>query len=94
MGDIAQQPPGESPSSSVGGSIDPRMMPSMTQRTIKKRVRNRYGLDTRHMGFEKRYVINKQTGRANQLFQCLYCPNKSTKLCNMVDHQKTHRRKP
>lgn len=35
---------------------------------IKKRVRNRYGHDTRHMGFVKQYVVNEQTGRANQLF--------------------------
>lgn len=38
------------------------------KKVIKKRVRNRYGTDTRHMGFIKQYVYNEKTGRANQLF--------------------------
>ena len=37
----------------------------LRNKVIKKRIRNKYGRDTRHMGFEKRYVINEQTGRAN-----------------------------
>ena len=28
------------------------------RKVIKKRIRNKYGRDTRHMGFEKRNVIN------------------------------------
>ena len=31
----------------------------LRNKVIKKRVRNKYGRDTRHMGFEKRYVINE-----------------------------------
>lgn len=73
---------------------DPRM--STVQRpltkTIKKRVRNRYGSDTRHLGFTKKFVQNPKTGRANQLFCCLKCTIKTPKLCNMIDHQKTHQR--
>jgi hypothetical protein len=34
-------------------------------KVIKKRVRNRYGSDTSHMGFVKQYVVNEDTGRAN-----------------------------
>lgn len=64
---------------------------SFRKKIIKKRVRNRYGSDTRHMGFSKHYVINDSTGRANQLFKCLFCPIKTPKLCNMLDHQKTHK---
>ena len=59
-------------------------------KTIKKRVRNRYGSDTRHLGFTKKFVQNPKTGRANQLFCCLKCNIKTPKLCNMIDHQKTH----
>ena len=29
------------------------------KKTIKKRLRNRYGTDTRHMGFQKQYVVNE-----------------------------------
>ena len=43
------------------------------KKAIKKRVRNRYGPDPSHMGFEKHYMVNEQTGRANQLFKCLKC---------------------
>ena len=32
---------------------------SSRHKVIKKRIRNKYGRDTRHMGFEKRYVINE-----------------------------------
>jgi len=60
-------------------------------KSIKKRVRNRYGPDPRHMGFEKHYMVNDTTGRANQLFRCLKCHIQTPKLCNMIDHQKTHR---
>ena len=60
-------------------------------KVIKKRVRNRYGSDPTYMGFSKKYVVNAKTGRANQVFHCLFCPLKTPKLCNMMDHQKTHR---
>ena len=68
-------------------------MSSTPKKVIKKRVRNRYGMDTSHMGFVKQYVVNEATGRANQLFRCLKCCIKTPKLCNMIDHQKTHRNK-
>jgi hypothetical protein len=76
---------------------DPSYVPGRRQvarvgsKPIKKRVRNRYGNNTEHLGFTKVYVIKEQTGRANQLFKCLHCPVKMPKLCNMIDHQKTHR---
>ena len=36
-----------------------------SSKVIKKRVRNRFGSDTCHMGFVKQFVENEQTGRAN-----------------------------
>jgi hypothetical protein len=35
------------------------------KKAIKKRVRNRYGPDPSYMGFEKHYMVNESTGRAN-----------------------------
>lgn len=64
----------------------------LTPKPIKKRIRNRFGNDTQHLGFEKQFVVNEQTGRANQLFSCLHCHIRTPKLCNIVEHQKTHRR--
>ena len=37
----------------------------LLHKTIKKRVRNRYGNDTSQLGFVKHYVVNNKTGRAN-----------------------------
>ena len=67
-----------------------RRVPTL-KKVIKKRVRNRYGPDPSYMGFEKHYMVNEGTGRANQLFRCLKCHIQTPKLCNMIDHQKTHR---
>ena len=69
----------------------PRIKIDKTGRVIKRRRRNRFGDDTTHMGFQKVFVVNELTGRNNQLFKCLRCPIKTPKLCNMLDHQKTHR---
>ena len=57
---------------------------------VKRRVRNRFGPDPSYMGFSKTFVINKATGRANQLLRCLRCNIKTSKMCNMIDHIKTH----
>lgn len=57
---------------------------------VKRRIRNRFGPDPSYMGFTKTFVINKATGRANQLLRCLRCNIKTSKMCNMIDHIKTH----
>jgi len=85
--DTSQEMPEDYAENSASREISTRH-----RKVIKKRVRNRYGHDTRHMGFIKQYLINETTGRANQLFQCMFCHIKTPKLCNMIDHQKTHSR--
>ena len=56
----------------------------------KRRVRNRFGPDPSYMGFTKRFVINSVTNRANQVLQCLRCDIRTNKMCNMMEHIKTH----
>ena len=58
--------------SSGKSKTDQKRVPIL-KKAIKKRVRNRYGPDPSYMGFEKHYMVNEQTGRANQLFKCLKC---------------------
>ena len=72
---------------SLGGN----MKNGVLKKTIvKRRIRNRFGPDPSYMGFTKSFVINKTTGRANQLLRCLRCNIKTSKMCNMIDHIKTH----
>ena len=42
-----------------------RQSSKLTEKPIKKRIRNRFGNDTQHLGFEKQFVVNAETGRAN-----------------------------
>ena len=41
-------------------------------------------------GFRKVQRLNTQTGRYNQVLQCLTCSKEFTKLCNVTDHVRTH----
>ena len=77
---------------SVTGSASEISNSSPLKKTIvkRRRVRNRFGPDPSYMGFTKSFFINKTTGRANQLLRCLRCSIKTSKMCNMIDHIKTH----
>ena len=35
-------------------------------------------------------MVNKTTGRANQVLCCLQCSLQTTKICNIINHVKTH----
>ena len=70
-----------------GGSLNSGIL---KKTIVKRRIRNRFGPDPSYMGFTKSFVINKATGRANQLLRCLRCNIKTSKMCNMIDHIKTH----
>ena len=42
-------------------------------------------------GFQKMAVRNAVTGRQNQMLECLTCQKQFAKLCNVLDHVRTHR---
>ena len=35
-------------------------------------------------------MVNESTGRANQVLCCLQCSLQTTKICNIINHVKTH----
>ena len=41
-------------------------------------------------GYKRTKAINSSTGRQNQVLQCLACEKKFSKLCNVLDHVRTH----
>lgn len=40
--------------------------------------------------FYKRHELNVETGRMNQVLQCIRCPANFKKRCNAIDHARTH----
>ena len=41
-------------------------------------------------GFRKTTMSNEKTGRKNQVLECLTCNKMFGKLCNVLDHVRTH----
>ena len=41
-------------------------------------------------GFIKSKTVNPKTGRYNQVLKCVTCDRSFTKLCNVLDHVRTH----
>ena len=54
---------------------------------MRKSVR---GKIVKGKGFKKVQNLNAETGRLNQELQCTICLKSFSKLCNVMDHVRTH----
>ena len=64
------------------------------QATLSQRKSGVQTLSTKKIakqkGFTKSQVYNRETCRFNQILRCNTCSKKFTKLCNVIDHVRTH----
>ena len=54
---------------------------------LRKSVKGRI---TKGKGFKKVQSLNEETGRMNQHLECSICNKTFSKLCNVMDHVRTH----
>lgn len=56
----------------------------------KRKNKNDMSRIAKTKGYRKVQNLNPETGRFNQVLQCLTCSKNFSKLCNVMDHVRTH----